>query len=120
MKKILASSSCDLTTSKDQILNDRNKIAIERQVNNCDLRIDRNMCTFVIMYKYIYISPSTLIFENLGDGGCTPYVPPSKSTSAEDMSNLQSFIGYADGPIRSKKPPIKTKNLKKIIQRNSD
>ena len=44
MQKILDLLSCDLTTSKDQTtkqsLNDRNKIAKERQVNNCDLRID--------------------------------------------------------------------------------
>ena len=40
-------------------------IANERQVyvNNCDLRIDRDMCTVVI------ISPKTLIFENFGGGG---------------------------------------------------
>ena len=31
-------------------LNDRNKTANERKVKNCDLRIDRDMCIFVIMY----------------------------------------------------------------------
>ena len=57
MQKMLDLLSCDLTTSKDQSYraDDRNKIAKETQVNNCDLRIDRDMCTFVI------ISPSTLI-----------------------------------------------------------
>ena len=43
-----------MTTSKDQSyraesLHDRNKIANEMQVNNCDIRIDRDMCTIVIM-----------------------------------------------------------------------
>ena len=42
-----------LTTSKiratEQSLHDRNKIANEWQVNNCDIRIDQDMCTFVIM-----------------------------------------------------------------------
>ena len=73
MQKILDLLSCDLTTSKDQTtkqsLNDRNKIAKERQVNNCDLRIDRDMCTFVIMYIYIYISASTQIFQHFRGGG---------------------------------------------------
>ena len=41
MQKILYLLSCDLTTSKDQSYRaesayDRNKIANERQVNNCD------------------------------------------------------------------------------------
>ena len=60
MQKILDLLSCDLTTSRsvgatEQSLHDKNKIADERQVNNCDIRIDRDMCTFVLMYvMYIY------------------------------------------------------------------
>ena len=56
---ILDILSCDLTTSKDQSYRGaavyiiRNKIANERQVNNCDIRTDRDTCTFVIMYMYI-------------------------------------------------------------------
>ena len=45
-------------TCTEQSMNDRHKIAREGQVNNCDIRIDRDMCTFVIMYctcKCIYI-----------------------------------------------------------------
>ena len=34
------------------------KITNERQVNNCDLRIDQDMCTFVIMYIYIPENPN--------------------------------------------------------------
>ena len=62
MQKFLDLLSCDLTTSKDQSYRAESewyieiKIANERQVNNCDLRIDRDMCTFVI-YMYLYIYP---------------------------------------------------------------
>ena len=38
----------------EQSLHDRYKLANERQVIDCDLRIDRNMCTFVIMWMYTY------------------------------------------------------------------
>ena len=76
MQKILDLLSCDLTTSKDQSyraeFDDINKIGNKRQVNNCDLRIDRDMCTIVIMYSHVYISPSTLIFENFRGGGGAP------------------------------------------------
>ena len=53
MQKILNLLNCDSTILKiratKQSLNDRNKIANERQVNNCDLRTDQDMCTFFIM-----------------------------------------------------------------------
>ena len=54
MQKISDLLSCDLTTSKVQSytehsLYDRNKIANERQVNNYNIKIDRDMCTFVIV-----------------------------------------------------------------------
>ena len=69
----------------EQSLNDRNKIANERQVNNCDLRFDRDMCTFVI------ISPSTIIFENFRRAP-----PPSKSakeyTGITQKSNHKELI----------------------------
>ena len=53
IQKILDLLSCDLTIkATGQSLNDRNKIANERQVNNCALRIDRDMCTLLL---YIYI-----------------------------------------------------------------
>ena len=57
----------------EQKLKDKNKIAIERQISNCDLRIDRDMCTFVIMY--MYIPEYTLIFENFKGGGAPPTPP---------------------------------------------
>ena len=54
MQKIFDLLICDLTTSKDPSYwadsEDRSKIANERQFNNCDLRIKRDMRTFVIMY----------------------------------------------------------------------
>ena len=52
MQKILELLNCDLPLkirATEQSLHDRNKIANERQVNNYDKRIDRDMCTFVIM-----------------------------------------------------------------------
>ena len=69
MQIILDLLSCDLTISIDQSYRaDRNKIANERQDNNDDIRIDRQMCTFVIK-TCIFISLCTLIFENLRGGG---------------------------------------------------
>ena len=53
MQEILDLLRCDLTTSKDQSYR-ANKIANERQVNNCDISIDRDMCKFVFMLMYIY------------------------------------------------------------------
>ena len=60
----------------EQSLNDRNKMADERPVYNCDLKIDRDMCTLVIMYIYVYISLSTLIFEKCRGGGGGERAPP--------------------------------------------
>lgn len=34
-----------------QRMHDRNKIATERHVNNCDIRIDGDICTFFLMYE---------------------------------------------------------------------
>ena len=66
MQKIPDLLSCDLTTFKDQSyqqsLNDRND---ERQVNNCDLRIDRDICTFVIISMYIHVYPRSSEYPNL-------------------------------------------------------
>ena len=56
MQKILDLLSCDKIRATEQSLHDRNKIANERQANNCDIRIDRDICPYV----HIYISPSTL------------------------------------------------------------
>ena len=47
-----------------QSLNDRNKIANERQVNKRYL-VDRHICQYV----HVYISPSSLIFEIFFFGG---------------------------------------------------
>ena len=68
----------------EQSLHDRYKIAKERQVNNCDLRIDRNMCVNV------YISPKTLIFENFRGGGRTPGTPFLES--APGLTTKDNFI----------------------------
>ena len=77
--------SCDLTTSEEQSLNDRNKIANERQVNNCDLRIDQDMCTFALCTcKCMYIPE---FFENF-KGGVRPPRPPLPSKSASDKHTL--------------------------------
>ena len=43
-------------------MHDRNKIANERQENNCDIRIDRDICTFFLMYGNFRV-------------GCTPPRP---------------------------------------------
>ena len=55
----------------------------ERQVNNCDLRVDRDMSTFVIRHMHIYIFPRTLIFETFKGGG--PPNAPSKSANVGDI-----------------------------------
>ena len=55
MQKILDLLSCDLTNSiKRSELHVRYKIVDERQENICDLRINRVMCTLVIIYMHIY------------------------------------------------------------------
>ena len=54
------------TISKDQSYraeSDRNKIVNERQVNNYDIRIDREMCT---LYIYIPEYPNLIL---AGEGG---------------------------------------------------
>ena len=50
-----------------------------RVSNSCNLRIGRDMCTIVIMHTIVYISLSTLIFENFRGARL---LAPSKSASA--------------------------------------
>ena len=49
LEKMLDLSPLLKIRATEQSLHDRNKIANERQVNNYDKRIDRDMCTFVFM-----------------------------------------------------------------------
>ena len=77
MQKILELLNCDLPLkirATEQSLHDRNKIAHERQVNNCDTRIDRDICPYVHVYT-LYTPEYPIIFENFRGGGRTPGTP---------------------------------------------